>query len=76
MGPEPQQAYSDQPGELAEPLDQTLLAVLTRVSFGGSLHETCAEPAHLLFATEMSDDEVVYKLLDHVTDVDKWIDKK
>ena len=52
-----------------------VLAALEHIPSRGPLHEICAEPGLLLSAVKVSNDQLVYKLLDHSPDVDKIIDE-
>ena len=52
-----------------------MLAALECVPSQGPLHEICTEPGLLLSAIKVSNDQLVYKLLDHYPDVDEIIDE-
>lgn len=54
---------------------EMVLAAMKHIPTQGPLHEICAEPGLLLSAIKVSNDELVYKLLDYSPDVDKIIDE-
>ena len=59
---------------LTKCLEGLLLPALELIPAEGPLHEICSESVHIIFAIKTAGDELIYKLLDHFTNVDRWIE--